>query len=369
MAVAKPYTLSVPDDVAVNELTEASSNTYTVGYGDHITLTYGGSVPSGWSAHYTVPNGTITYLGNVDAQGRTIAFTMPNANTTITKDSDKDYTFNGITLKETFSGNASQGLTVESVSLTESNALQAMSAIVGMGAIPVTFTRTFKAGTPSTFCLPFSFTPDETNQGKVYNFGGVENWRVQMNRLKPENSESTVAFTPYAFIPAIPEGKQAGDDVEITFTGTSNITAADITAEGENPHTVDQGNWAFHGTYKRIDWQESYGRWYGFNAADGVFSHCTAGAYFPGLRCYLVYNTPATTRGASASSADVVPTILKVMFNDGDGMTTAIGTIDTNTGNMTIDNDGWYSIDGRKLPSKPANKGLYIHNGKKIVIQ
>lgn len=112
MAVAKPYTLSVPDNVTVNELTEASSNTYTVGYGDHITLTYGGEVGS-WpkSAHYTVPNGTITYLGTVDAQGRAIAFTMPNANTTITKDnSDKDYTFSGITLKETFSGNASQGL-------------------------------------------------------------------------------------------------------------------------------------------------------------------------------------------------------------------------------------------------------------------
>ena len=257
----------------------------------------------------------------------------------------------------------------ESVPLTESNALQAMTAIVGMGEIPFSFTRTFKAGTPSTFCLPFSFTPNETTQGMVYNFGGVENWRVQMNRLKPENSESTVAFTPYAFIPAIPEGKQKGDNVEVTFTGTATITADDITATGENPHTVDKGEWSFHGTYKRIDWQECYGRWYGFNAADGVFSHCIDGAYFPGLRCYLVYDTPSTSRTVDGTSADAVPTTLEVVFNNGYGETTAIGTLDTRMGDITIDNDSWYSIDGRKLQGKPTMKGLYIHQGKKTVIR
>ena len=29
---------------------------------------------------------------------------------------------------------------------------------------------------------------------------------------------------------------------------------------------------------------------------------------------------------------------------------------------------GWYTPDGRKLGSKPTAKGLYIHNGKKVVI-
>ena len=30
---------------------------------------------------------------------------------------------------------------------------------------------------------------------------------------------------------------------------------------------------------------------------------------------------------------------------------------------------GWYTINGRKLQNKPTTKGLYIHNGKKIVIR
>jgi hypothetical protein len=31
--------------------------------------------------------------------------------------------------------------------------------------------------------------------------------------------------------------------------------------------------------------------------------------------------------------------------------------------------DAWYSLDGRRLSAKPARKGLYIHDGKKVVIK
>ena len=39
--------------------------------------------------------------------------------------------------------------------------------------------------------------------------------------------------------------------------------------------------------------------------------------------------------------------------------------------NTTIDTDtkNWYSLDGRQLTGKPTQKGLYIHGGKKIIIQ
>jgi hypothetical protein len=30
--------------------------------------------------------------------------------------------------------------------------------------------------------------------------------------------------------------------------------------------------------------------------------------------------------------------------------------------------DVWYTLDGRKLDGKPTKKGLYIHNGNKLVI-
>jgi hypothetical protein len=31
--------------------------------------------------------------------------------------------------------------------------------------------------------------------------------------------------------------------------------------------------------------------------------------------------------------------------------------------------DVWYTIDGRRLSGKPTQKGLYIVNGKKVVIK
>ena len=37
-------------------------------------------------------------------------------------------------------------------------------------------------------------------------------------------------------------------------------------------------------------------------------------------------------------------------------------------GRMLNDNAGWYSIDGQKLNGKPSAKGIYIRNGKKVII-
>ena len=48
-------------------------------------------------------------------------------------------------------------------------------------------------------------------------------------------------------------------------------------------------------------------------------------------------------------------------WNETDG----IHTID----NGQLTNDSWYSINGVKLQGKPTQKGLYILNGKKVVVR
>ena len=35
----------------------------------------------------------------------------------------------------------------------------------------------------------------------------------------------------------------------------------------------------------------------------------------------------------------------------------------------TITNNYWYTLDGRKLQGKPTQKGVYITNGKKVIIK
>ena len=50
-----------------------------------------------------------------------------------------------------------------------------------------------------------------------------------------------------------------------------------------------------------------------------------------------------------------------------EGETTGIVSIDN--GQLTIDNDAWYTLDGRKLEGKPTTKGIYINKGVKVVIK
>jgi len=57
-------------------------------------------------------------------------------------------------------------------------------------------------------------------------------------------------------------------------------------------------------------------------------------------------------------------TAFNINFGD---ETTGIKSIEN--GKWKIENDNWYGLDGRKLNGKPTRKGLYIHNGVKVVIK
>ena len=70
-------------------------------------------------------------------------------------------------------------------------------------------------------------------------------------------------------------------------------------------------------------------------------------------KCWLhIASQPATARAMTRSIV-------------GGNGTTGIDAIE----NVTIDNEGWYDLNGRKLQGKPTKKGIYIHNGKKVVVK
>lgn len=50
----------------------------------------------------------------------------------------------------------------------------------------------------------------------------------------------------------------------------------------------------------------------------------------------------------------------------GDDGTTGIQQIDNG---LNLEKNGWYTLDGRRLNAAPSRKGLYINNGKKVVIK
>ena len=68
---------------------------------------------------------------------------------------------------------------------------------------------------------------------------------------------------------------------------------------------------------------------------------------------------------------DIIATTAEVMTFEGNAIS---GTPDEPTSiefvRQEMDSqDGWYTLQGVKLPAQPSVKGIYIHHGKKQIIQ
>jgi hypothetical protein len=72
-----------------------------------------------------------------------------------------------------------------------------------------------------------------------------------------------------------------------------------------------------------------------------------------------------TTYGFVELETESMPIIFS-NIGDGDGETTGIQSMYDDSSSM--DNDEWYTLGGQRI-SKPSKKGLYIHNGRKVVIK
>jgi hypothetical protein len=236
--------------------------------------------------------------------------------------------------------------------------------------------RSFTENQPATVMLPFSLGTGQTvSGGSFYKFSGVTKdgdvWKALFTEVA-----TLKANTPYLFMPSATG--------QMNFNLNGGTVTLNTTTTGEAGST--SSNWEFRGTYAKVQWAgtdsdpSDLSKTYGFakgNAAiaAGQFVHFAAGAWLKPMRCYLVYNgsteggtfqnAPSRTRGAA--STEELPQTITVVLMSSSGETTGIGTLDTKTGDITL--DGWYTMDGRKLEGKPTKKGLYINNGHKIVIK
>lgn len=79
---------------------------------------------------------------------------------------------------------------------------------------------------------------------------------------------------------------------------------------------------------------------------------------------YMLRNFRAYFEIPSQQSAPALVSSFVIDF-DGD-VVTGIDGIRIAAGGQ---NDGWYSLDGRRLDRKPTRKGVYIHNGNKVIVK
>ena len=238
----------------------------------------------------------------------------------------------------------------------------------------ITYKRTFTENVASTVCLPFDYTPQ--GEGTYYTFTEINKttspWTVTMT----STAASLTANTPYMFMPATTG--------EVTFVGTASNFTYDLTGADVDDPDVTDGKWNLIGTYATKQWDGTHntgeiGSVYGFAAQSynpssytvnpGDFVKAMAGASIAPFRAYLKYTAPVSNAPRRGTAEETLPSRMTVRLVNADGDVTAIGTIDTKTGEIRFDSEAWYTLDGRRLDSKPAQKGVYINNGKKIIVK
>ena len=270
------------------------------------------------------------------------------------------------------------------------------------------YNRSFTNGKPVTIMLPFNFTrnritlagSNENPSGKFYEFKGIEEnqdhkWVAVMieagETLSNEVVENTLqANHPYLYVPG-----ESTEHWAMYVSGGINIfTEGNEGGEKETEYYYGDGmpwnHWKFKGTYQPRYWSETehfeeVGKVYGFAGSTkevdgklveaGDFVRVKSGAKIRPTSCYLEWVKPLTdnapargmTRGAAAD--EELPQRITVKLVSASGDITAIGTLDTTTGEVSFDSEAWYTLDGIRLSGKPSTKGIYINNGKKVVIK
>ena len=213
----------------------------------------------------------------------------------------------------------------------------------------------------STLVLPFAIDPlqfcKEVGTYAVFNYlKSAENGNVKFALTYNE----LPANTPFLVKPQkdIDFGKMddngtptdlTDDTRAIIFHGVKlNTERIDANAKTATV-TVDDAN--FIGVYKQatVDGAEGI-----FIPQNGKFHELPTGnthqVYF--MAAYLNVNSTSPAR---------------ITVEEADGSTTAISAI-TADGKL-IPAEGWYTLNGMKLNSVPTEKGVYIQNGKKVVIK
>ena len=129
----------------------------------------------------------------------------------------------------------------------------------------------------------------------------------------------------------------------------NGVLLADISTYGNNPSSTSKNGITFQGTYVRKDYVDG-DDWYGVTSSGQVLQ-AGEGAYVKGYRAYFTGIQPPTN-GARVS-----------IVLEGDDTTTDLGFV------KMVDKDATdvYTLSGQKV--QKAGKGLYIVNGRKVVIK
>ena len=194
-----------------------------------------------------------------------------------------------------------------------------------------TYTRVFEAAQSYTVCLPMAVNTSDVANGTFYELASYSENTLHFNEV----SGTTTAYKPYLFV----------------TSAAGIVLSGDITAYSSQDLTTSVSGASMIGTIGSQTLVSGTNTYYGYRASDGVFVQIgsTTGAHIGAYRAYI--QIPGSV-GVKA---------FNVVLDDATGIETVNGEGLRENGSEA------YDLQGRRVLQ--PRKGLYIVNGKKVIIK
>ena len=255
--------------------------------------------------------------------------------------------------------------TAEEIVLTDASGNNNFYCPQAFTAQSISYTRNFSQTTQidvcrgwETICLPFTVqSVRHQSHGALTPFGGGDNgypfWLRQLSGNGLTRATQIQANVPYLI--SMPNNtvypsvyNQAGN---VTFSA-SNVTVPVTSAQ-----TASGAGVTLRAAFQQVAQGSGV---YALNVGEARGSYPEGSVFeqnYRGIRPFQAYtNHNSGTRFITLMSLGL-------------GGDDATGIDAMPMDNEESNNDTWYSLDGRRLDSKPTKKGVYIRSGKKIVIK
>lgn len=193
------------------------------------------------------------------------------------------------------------------------------------------YDRSFTKDIVNTICLPFAIDNTSGDLGTFYTLAETQSGK---DAVKFTTVTTTEANKPYLFIPSETGALTLAKETAFSAAGAQTTTVGDFSLVGvQSAQSIcsDANNAV-----------------YGFST-DGKLIKITTNTDIKGMRAYLKVTGTNPARQ------------LTLLFDRNDA--TAIKNVDSEKN----DNEGYYNLNGQRIAS--PSKGLYVVNGKKVIMK
>ena len=219
----------------------------------------------------------------------------------------------------------------------------------------------YKDGTWNTLCLPFNLTlsgsPLDGDNVQLMSLGDASFSNGTLS-LTFVNADEIAAGVPYVI-------KWDNTGNNITNPVFSNVTIDNASLD-ENAFTCDVIS--FSGIYSPLKMTGENNKLL-YMGADNKLYYPSAEMTISSLRAYFELQGRLVC-GDPTLGGNINAFVLKFGGEEATGIVDVdLESASQESGNSNSLQQTWYSIDGRTLNGKPISKGIYINNGRKIVIK